>query len=77
MTTCSDVTYNPLGDPTDMPSSSNPPNPPSDMARLENVFKNFAEDMIAQVKEIKKDLNKTRSMGNRCLNELEHPNLPL
>ena len=54
-----------MGDPTDIPSSSNPSNPPSDMTRLENAFKSFAKDMRAQDTEIKENLNETRSMANR------------
>ena len=77
MTTRSGVMYNPLGDPTDMPSSSNQPNPPSDMARLENAFKNFSKDIRAQVNEIKNNLNETRALTNRHLNELEHPDISL
>ena len=75
MTTRSGANYNPMGDPTSIPSSSNPVNPPSDMARLESLFQSFATDMKAQVAEIKENLNETRSMTNRRLNELEHPQL--
>ena len=77
MTTRSGVTYNPMGDPTDIPSRSNPSNPPSDMARLESVFKSFVDDMRAQVTKIKANLNKTRSIANRRLNKLEHLELSL
>lgn len=77
MATRSGVTYNPSGNLIDMPSSSNPSNPPSDLSRLEKAFASFAEDMRAQVNEIKKDLNETRALTNRRLNELEHPDLSL
>ena len=77
MITRSGANYNPMGDPTNIPSSSNPVNPPFDMARLESAFKSFADDMRAQVAEIKENLNETRVMSNRRLNELEHPKLSL
>ena len=73
MTTHSGNTYNLMGDPTNIPSSSNPSDPPSDMTRLEDAFKSFATDMRAQVAEIKKDLNDSRFMTNEQLDELEHP----
>ena len=77
MTTRSGNTYNPMGNPTNIPSSSNPSDPPSDMTRLEDAFKSFATDMRAQVAEIKKDLNNLRSMTNQRLTELEHPDQSL
>ena len=77
MTTHSGTTYNPMGDPTSIPSSSNPVNPPSVVARLGSAFQSFAMDMKAQVVEIKENLNETSSMTNRRLNELEHPELSL
>ena len=77
MATRSGTTYNSMGDHTTIPSSSNPPEPPSDMARLEEAFRSFATDMKAQVAEIRQDLNESRSMANRRLNELEHPELNL
>ena len=77
MPTRSGATYNPMGDPTDIPSSSNPSNPPSDMAKLENAFRSFADDIRTQIVEIKENVNETRSMANRRLNELEHPELSL
>ena len=73
MTTRSGNTYNPMGDPTNIPSSSNPLDPPLDMTRLEDAFKSFANDMRVQVVEIKKDLNDSRSMTNQRLTELEYP----
>ena len=66
-----------MGDPIDIPSSSNPSNPPSDMATLENALTSFVSEMRVQVAKIKENLNKTRSMTNRRLNELEHPELSL
>ena len=62
-----------MGDSTNIPTSSNPPDPPLDMTRLEDAFKSFANDMRVQVAEIKKDLNDSRPMTNQRLTELEHP----
>ena len=75
MTTRSGTTYNSMGDPTTIPSSSNPPEPPSDVARLEAALTSFATDMRAQLTEIRKDLNESGNMTNRRLNYLEHPEL--
>ena len=73
MTTRSGNTYNPMGDPANIPSSSNPPEPPSSVSRLESAFVSFATEMRAQVAEIRKDLNDSINMTNRRLNGLEHP----
>ena len=62
-----------MGDSMNIPSSSNPSDPPSDMTRLEDAFKSFATDMRAQVAGIKRDLNDSMSMTNQRLNKLEHP----
>ena len=77
MPTRSGATYNPMGDPTDIPNSSTPSNPPSDMARLENASRSFVDDMRTQITEIKENVNEIRSMANRRLNELEHLELSL
>ena len=77
MTTRNGATYNPMGDPTTNPSSSNPSNSPSGMDRLENSIKSLANEMRTQFAEVKEDINKTLSMANRRLNELEHPELSL
>ena len=77
MTTRSGANYNSMGDPASNPSSSNPVNPSSDIARLESALQSFAMDIKAQVAEIKENLNETRAMTNRRLNELEHPELSL
>ena len=66
-----------MGDPTTIPSSSNPPEPPSDVARLWAAFTSFATDMKTQLTEIRKDLNESRDMANRRLNYREHPELSL
>ena len=77
MTTRSGATYTSMGDPTTIPSSSNPLEPPSDVARLGAAFTSFATDMRTQLTEIRKDLNESRDMANRRLNYLEHPELSL
>ena len=53
-----------MGDPTDNPSSSNPTNQPSDMARLESTLTSYVSEMRTQVAEIKENLNETRSITN-------------
>ena len=77
MTTRSGATYTSMGDPTIIPSSSNPPDPPSYVARLEAAFTSFATDMRTQLTEIRKDLKESEDMANRRLNYLEHPELSL
>ena len=77
MTTRSGATYNPTGDPTANPSSSNPSSSPPGMDRLENAIKSLANEMRTQFAKVKEDINETRSMANRRLNELEHPELSL
>ena len=47
------------------------------MARLENAFRSFANDIRTKIAEIKENVNETRSIANRKLNEFEHPELSL
>ena len=61
----SGASYNPMGDPTDNPSSSNPTNQPSDMARLESALTSFVSEMKTQAAEIKESLNETKTITNR------------